>query len=190
LRDAPQPAKVRHLRITLKRQPAAPDCVNSGSNPIVLTGVVRYPLATAERQSFPVDHRNVELENFWEVEKPDEGAFVWSRDRSTVAITGLDPGTRYRVTLVLRDAANAGNLNIGPDMKHLERAVITPGRTAACPEPLAVSTDGKLRIAFESAVWSPSVLFHSEDQRALGVALRLITLDKVEAPSGLPHEHR
>jgi hypothetical protein len=190
LRDLPQPAKTRHLRILLKRVPATPLCQNAGTKPIFLTGLTRYPLPTAERQNFSIDHPNIELENFWDVEKPKEGAFAWSKDRSAVAVGGLAAGTRYRVTLTFRDTANLGNMNIGPDYGHLQHVVITPGRTASSAEPFTVSPDGRLRIAFESAVWRPSVLYNSEDKRALGLALRLVTLDKVEGASGLAHERR
>jgi hypothetical protein len=180
LRDLPQPKTVGRVKLSLQRVKAAEDCPDGGSKPIVVTGVVRYPLATAERQNFRVDEPTVKLEGFWSIEKPPSGAFVWSAGKATVHVSGLKPGVRYRVTLTFRDTANFGNLQLGPDFEHLQKVVITPGRTATFPEPLGVSPAGSLSIGFQTPTWRPSELFGSEDQRSLGLALRLITLDRVD----------
>jgi len=175
------------LKVLLRRVPAKDTCHDSGERPIVITGVTRYPLATAERQNFRVDDRTVRLQGFFDIETPPAGSFVWSRDRSVVTISGLTPGIRHRITLSFRDTAGFGNVEVGPDLDHLQRVVITPGRTATLPEPLTVSRDGQLDIAMKTPTWSPHERFGSEDVRALGLALRLITLDRVEGASP-PHE--
>lgn len=190
LRGTPMSKNARHVKLAVDRVPAAPDCGDSGTRPIVLLGVTRYPLPTTERKNYAVDNPDLLLEGFWEIEKTPQGPFVWSRGRSSVTISGLPAGARYRVTLTFRDTANFGNIDLGSDPKHLQRALLTPGHTAAFADPLTVSSEGKLKISFETPVWQPSVLFHSEDKRALGVALRLLTLDKVEGGALSPHEQR
>jgi hypothetical protein len=57
------------------------------------------------------------------------------------------------------------------------------------PEPFVVSSGGKLAIFIKSPTWRPHDKLGSEDQRTLGLALRLITLDRVEGPAG-PHDPR
>jgi hypothetical protein len=190
LRDVPMAKSTTRVVLALERVPAAPGCPNAGTRPLFVTGVTRYPLPTAERLNFPVGHPSLTLENFWDVETPPEGAFSWSRGPSTIEVSGLAPGSRHRVTLAFRDTSNFDSVNVGTDAKHLQRVVITPGRTVACPEPVTVTADGKLRVSFETPLWYPRVLFHSEDQRGLGVALRLVIVDKVQGAPGPAHEHR
>jgi hypothetical protein len=186
LRDAPLPQSVDHLKLLLRRVPGAPDCHDNGK-PIVLTGVTRYPLSTAERLNFHVDDRSVRLEGFWDIETPPAGSFSWSRERSTITLSGLTPGVRHRVTVTFRDNAGFGNVELGPDANHLEQVVLTPGKTATPREPLMVSQDGTLAIHMKAPTWSPHERFGSEDTRTLGLAVRLITLDRLEGVSA-PHE--
>jgi hypothetical protein len=188
LRDAPLPKTAQHLKLRLQRVAATSgQCPNGGTKPIVITGVTRYPLSTAERLNFHVDDPNVHLEGVWDLETPPGGSFIWSRGTSTISISNLTPGVRHKVTLTLRDTAGFGNLEIGPDGAHLEKVVLTPGKTATLSAPLTVSPGGVLNISFKSETWRPHERFHSEDLRALGVALRLVTLDRVEGVTS-PHE--
>jgi hypothetical protein len=189
LRDSPMAKNVNHLKLVLRRVPGKPDCRDSGERPITITGITRYPLSTSERLNIRVDDPKVRLEGFWEVEAPPAGSFAWSRERSLVSITGLTPGVRHKVTLAFRDTAGFGNVDIGPDQEHLQHVVITPGRTATYPDPLMVLSDGTLTIAIKSPTWRPHERFNSEDPRTLGMALRLVTLDRVEGVTS-PHERR
>lgn len=189
LRDTPLAKEVRHVKLTLRRVPASSDCHDPGGKPIVLVGVTRYPLATAERLNLHLDDRTVALQNFWDIESPPAGSFAWTRDRSSITVSGLSPGARHKVTLSFRDTAGFGNVEFGPDQQHLQRVVITPGRTATLPEPLVVSPEGRLVIEIKSPTWRPHDKLGSEDQRTLGLALRLITLDRVEGQAG-PHDPR
>jgi hypothetical protein len=183
LRDAPFPKSVGHLKVVLERVPGAPDCKAPGQKPIVVTGVARYPLATAERLNFRVDEPAVHLEGFWDVEQSPSGSFSWSKERATVTVSGLTPGVRHRVMLTFRDTAGFGNVDLGPDDAHLARVALTPGRTATISDPMTVSHDGTLAIRMKTATWSPHERFKSEDVRMLGLALRLITLDRLEGAS-------
>jgi len=81
-----------HLKLRLERVPASADCPKSGDKPIVITGVTRYPLSTAERLNFRVDDANVHLEGVWDLETPPGGSFIWSRGASTLSISNLTPG--------------------------------------------------------------------------------------------------
>ncbi|HEX3594162.1 MAG TPA: hypothetical protein VHU80_03645, partial [Polyangiaceae bacterium] len=183
LRDAPLSRDAHHLKIIVQRAPANPSCHDGGAKPIVLTGVARYPLSTAERLNFRIDAPSVKLSGFWDIEDSPAGTFSWTRDRSVVTLSGLSPGVRQKVTLTFRDTAGFGNVELGPDAEHLEHVVITPGRTATLPAPLPVAHDGTLQIHLKTSTWSPHERFGSEDARALGLALRLVTLDRVESSS-------
>lgn len=189
LRDAPLPKTVNHLKVSIKRVPATAECKDAGQKPIVLTGVTRYPLATAERLNFRVDDPTVSLEGFWPVEAPPSGSFAWSHDRSRMILSGLTPGVRHRVTVTFRDTAGFGNVDLGPDPEHLEKVVLTPGRTATISNPMTVGPDGTLAISMKTATWRPHDRFGSEDPRALGLAVRLVTLDRLEGVTA-PHERR
>jgi hypothetical protein len=181
LRDIPQKKTVKHLKLLLRRTPANADCRDGGSKPIVITGVTRYASATDERQSYPVDHPEVTLDNFWDMEQTPHGAFAWTRARSSVAVGGLMPGARYHVSLVFRDIVNLSEVSLGPDVDHMRPVPITVfKRTAAFPDPLSVSQDGKLYVSIETPTWRPSKAYGSEDRRALGVALTHVTIDRVE----------
>jgi hypothetical protein len=188
LRDLPQPSSVKRLKLKLAKVPLTPDCRDAGQKPVVIHGVTRYALETAERLNFEVHDPKLTLEGFWDIEKPPDGSFAWSTARSTVTIAGLSPRTRYRVTLSFRDTANFGNLELGADHEHLERLVVTPGKTVTLPQPIAASEDGKVAVSLRTPTWRPSDLFGAKDQRALGVALRLVTLDRIEGvASPAPH---
>jgi hypothetical protein len=52
-----------------------------------------------------------------------------------------------------------------------------------------VSKDGTLDIAMKSPTWRPHERFKSEDPRSLGLAVRLVTLDRQDGISA-PHERR
>jgi len=168
------------LKIELNRVPAAKDCADPGNKPIVLTGVNRYPLPTSQRENLLVDDPNLALEGFWPIERADAGPFAWSMGHAILHLSGLVPGARYQVMLTFQDTANFGNVSLGPDEAHLKRVVLTPARTAAYPEPLTVSTHGTLELVLQTPTWKPSELFKSDDKRALGVALKLVTLDRFE----------
>jgi hypothetical protein len=189
LRDAPLPKSVGHVKLALRRVPTFDDCRDSGQRPIVLGGITRYPLSTAERLNFRVDDPKVRLKGFWDIESPPSGAFAWSSERSTISLSGLTPGVRHRVVITFRDTAGFGNVEVGPDPEHLQKVVITPGRTATIPEPLVASKDGVLEIAMKSPTWKPRERFGSEDVRTLGLAVRLVTLDRQDSQSA-GHEHR
>ncbi len=189
LRDSPLPKSVGHLKLLLRRVPTATSCPASGGKPIVLTGITRYPLSTAERLNFRIDDPNVHLDGFWAIEAPPSGSFAWSRERSTVTLSDLTPGVRHRMTLTFRDTAGFGNVEVGPDPEHLRRLVITPGRTATYPDPFTVSRDGTLAISMKTPTWRPHERFGSDDPRALGLAVRLVTLDRLEGVSS-PHDRR
>jgi len=189
LRDAPLPKTVDHIKLLFKRVPALEDCRDSGQRPIVLSGITRYPLSTAERLNFHVNDANVLLKGFWDVEAPPSGSFVWSHERSTISLSGLNPGVRHRVVVTFRDTAGFGAVELGPDHEHLQKVVITPGRTAAIPDPLMVSKDGTLDIAMKAPAWKPRERFGSEDPRTLGLAVRLVTLDRQDGINA-PHERR
>ena len=186
LRDAPLSRDARHLKILLRRVPGGPSCHDGGPRPIVLTGVARYPLSTAERLNLRVDAPAVRLSGFWDIEESPAGSFAWSRDRAAVTVSGLTPGIRHKVMLTFRDTAGFGNVDLGPDDAHLGHVVLTPGRTATLPEPLTVAPDGRLEVHLKTPTWRPSDRFGSEDKRPLGLALRLVTLDRVEGASS-PH---
>lgn len=189
LRDCPLPKTVGHVKLVLRRIPARANCHDSGARPIVLSGVTRYPLSTAERLNFRVDEPNVRLTGFWDIETPSSGPFSWSREKSSILLSGLVPGTKYRVTVSFRDTAGFGNVELGADPAHFTSIVITPGRTATLEEPLAVSRDGTLEISMKTPTWSPHERFGSEDLRALGLAVRLVTLDRIEG-AGAPRDRR
>jgi len=180
LRDAPQPRMATSVKLQLSRVPAAKDCADAGPNPILLTGVTRYPLPTSQRENLHVDDPNLTLEGFWPIERGDVGVFAWSTARASLHLSGLVPGARYHVALTFQDTANFGNISLGPDEAHLKRAELTPARTAAYPEPLTVSAHGTLQLVLQTPTWKPSELFKSDDKRALGVALKLVTLDRFE----------
>jgi hypothetical protein len=152
----------------------------------VITGVARYPLATAERLNFRVDEPAVHLDGFWDVEQSPSGSFAWSKERAEIRIRGLTPGARHRVMLTFRDTAGFGDVELGPDDGHLTEVVLTPGRTATMANPVTVSAEGTLSIHLKTGTWSPHERFKSEDTRTLGLALRLVTLDRVEGPAA-PH---
>jgi hypothetical protein len=189
LRDTPLPKSIGHVKITLERTKGSDECGSGGNRPIYVSGITRYPLATSERLNFGVDDPRVALERFFLVESPPSGAFVWSSDRSTITLSGLAPASQHRVTLTFRDTGGFGDLELGPDEGHLQRVLITPGKTATPPEPFVATPEGTLRIALKTATWSPKERFKSEDTRNLGVAIRLITLDRVEGTSP-SHERR
>jgi hypothetical protein len=180
LRDVPLPKTVERLKLRLRRIAGAPDCSHTAKKPILITGVVRYPFSAVERLTFDVADRRVLLDGFWDIETTPSGPFAWSGGSSTIKLSHLTPGMRHRVTLVLRDTGNFDSLQIGTDPKHLKRVAITPARTASFPEPIGVSPEGTLEIVFKSDRWKPRERFGSEDPRTLGVALRLITLDRVD----------
>ena len=189
LRELPQPSHVKRLKLKLAKVPLRPDCRDAGRNSIVLHGVTRYALETAERLNFEVHDPKLTLEGFWDIERPPDGSLAWSTARSTVTVTGLSPRAHYRATLTFRDTANFGNLELGTDHEHLKRLVITPGKTVTLPEPIVASNDGKLSVSLRTPTWRPSDLFGSKDKRALGVALRLVTLDRVTVVAS-PAPHR
>lgn len=189
MRDSPLPKTVDHVKLLLRRVPAQKDCHDGGQKPIVLTGITRYPLSTAERLNLRVDDRNVHLTGFWDIETPPSGAFSWSHERATIGISGLSPGVRHRVTLSFRDTAGFGSFEMGADPDHLKRIELTPGRTATFPEPFTVARDGTLEIAIKTPTWRPHDRFGSEDARTLGLALRLVTLDRQEGVNPV-HERR
>jgi hypothetical protein len=189
LRDAPLPKTVDHVKLLLRRVPALEDCRDVGPKPIVLSGLTRYPLSTAERLNFHVSDPNVSLKGFWEIESPPSGSFAWSHDRATISLRGLTPGVRHRVVVTFRDTAGFGAVELGPDPEHLQKIVITPGRTATISDPLVVSRDGTIDIAMKAPTWKPHERFGSEDPRTLGLAVRLVTLDRVDAINS-PHERR
>lgn len=189
LRDSPFPRTVRKLQVRLDRVPHG-GCGDGGKNPIVITGVTRYPLSTAERLNFGVDEKNVRLEGFFPIEAPPSGAFAWSSDRSTIHLVGLTPGVRHRVTLTFRDTAGFGDVEVGSDPARLQKVVLTPGHTATSPDAFVVSRDGTLDISMKTATWRPHDKFGSEDPRTLGLALRLITLDRLEEGASAPRERR
>lgn len=186
LRDVPFAKSVKHIDIALTRVPGADGCTSGGTKPIVITGVTRYPLPTAERLNLGVEDKNVLLEGFWSIEAPPSGAFAWSSDRSRIRVSGLSAGSSYRVTLTFRDAAGFGDLELGPDREHLEKCLITPGKTATSTATFVVTPDGMLDISMKAPTWRPHDKFGSEDMRTLGLALRLITLDRLDA--AMPHE--
>ena len=179
LRDLPVPKTVERLKLRLRRIAAASDCSGAAKKPILVTGVARYPFSAVERLTFDVADRRVKLEGFWDIETTPSGPFVWSGGSSTIKLSSLKPGTRHRVTLVLRDTGNFESIQMGTDPGQLKRVAITPARTAPFPDPIGVSPDGTLEIVFKSGSWKPRERFGSEDPRKLGVALRLITLDPV-----------
>jgi len=88
--------------------------------------------------------------------------------------------------LTFRDTAGFGNVDLGPDDQHLAHVVLTPGRTATISDPMTVSHDGTLAIHLKTGTWSPRERFKSEDARKLGLALRLVTLDRMEGANA-PH---
>ncbi|HEX4334390.1 MAG TPA: hypothetical protein VH062_00675 [Polyangiaceae bacterium] len=183
LRDAPLSKDVRKVKLVLERVPATASCKDAGAKPLVLTGVARYPLETSERLNFRVDAPAVKLDGFWDVEDAPANAFSWTKERAKVTISGLTPGIRHKVMLTFRDTAGFGNVDLGADAEHLERVVLTPGRTATLPGPLTVAHDGTLTIVLKTPTWTPHERFGSDDARALGLALRLVTLDRVEGTS-------
>jgi hypothetical protein len=189
LRDSPLPKTADHVKMVLRRVPATDDCRDSGERPIVISGITRYPLATSERSNLRVDDPTVHLKGFYQVETPPQGSFAWSRDRSLITLSGLTPGARHRVTLSFRDTAGFSSLEIGPDETHMSKVELTPGRTATLAEPLVVSQEGNLDIHMKAPTWSPHERFGSEDPRVLGLALRLITLDRLESANAM-HERR
>jgi hypothetical protein len=188
LRDSPVPGGAGRLKLVIRKVQAGDGCPDS-ARPILITGVARYPLQTAERLNFYVFDERVRLEGFWTIEAPPSGSFVWSRDVSTITVSGLTPGTRHQATLTFRDTAGFGNVELGPEPGRLERVVITPGKTATLSEPLVVSEEGTLAITMKTPTWRPSERFDSTDTRALGLAIRLITLDRVDGVSS-PHDAR
>jgi hypothetical protein len=180
LRDLPLPKTVERLKLRLRRIAGASDCSDAAKKPILVTGIARYPFSAVERLTFDVADRRVSLEGFWDVETPPSGPFAWSGGSSTIKLSNLTPGVRHRVTLILRDTGNFDSIEMGTDPRHLKRVAITPARTATFPDPVGVSPGGTLEIVFKSGRWKPRERFGSEDPRTLGVALRLITLDRVD----------
>jgi hypothetical protein len=183
LRDTPLPRATRRVTLRLKKN-ASPGCSDAGQKPVVITGLLRYPLPTADRRSVRVDDPRVKLEGFWSLEPHPAGAFVWSRSQSTIHVGDLKPGARYRTTLVFRDTAGVPTVELGTDGEHLQTVRITPAQTAALERPLTASPAGTLTIAMRTATWRPRERFGSEDPRTLGLALRSITLDRVDGAHG------
>lgn len=189
LRDLSIPATNKHVKLLLHREPAA-GCRDSGRAPIVFTGIALYSAPPAERKDFHLWQESVKLEGFWDIEKHSSGdSFSWSRGNSTVTISSLTPEVRYAVTLTFLDTAGFTDLGLGPDKQHLRTVNITPASTATLPEPITVSAAGTLSFSMQTHTWRPSQRFHSTDQRTLGLALRLVTLDRVGGPSLAQQHH-
>jgi hypothetical protein len=184
LRDWSIPGGVGRVKLSLRRAPPSGACHDGGTRPIVFTGVTRYRVASAQRKNFRVFYKTVRLDGFWDIEEHPSGhRYSWSRDRSSITVSQLPPGVRYRMTLTFLETASVTHVVLGPDAEHMRDVAITPALTATCPEPLTVSAEGTLKLDMRTATWLPSQRSPSKDRRALGVALRLITLDRVDGAS-------
>jgi lysophospholipase L1-like esterase len=125
-------------------------------------------LSSGARVRLEVGSPLLQLDGFWPIEESPKTAYAWSRDASTITVSGLRQGRRYIVDLEVLDSAGRQSISVLPSGGDTSEVAIRDS-TAHAGE-LAADNGGTVSLGVKARTWRPSDR-GSSDIRELGVAI-------------------
>jgi hypothetical protein len=138
-------------------------------------GKLDAALSSGDRQRIDVGSSFLQLSRFWPVETGPKGPYAWSRDASTISVSGLRSGREYLLELEVLDAASRGTVTVEPKGGGPSQVVSIEQSIARLPGSLVADDAGVVSVGIRVQPWRPSDR-GAKDTRELGIAISGVSL--------------